>query len=57
MTTIEDVRRRAENDAKANGYYLNPDPKFLQDLLEGLLENEKRYGYSGTINPSKRHIK
>jgi ferredoxin-thioredoxin reductase catalytic subunit len=45
LTTIEDVRKRAENDAKANGYYLTPDQGMLQDLLEGLLKNEERYGY------------
>lgn len=45
MTNLEKVRQRAENDAKTYGYYLNPDPNFLQDLLEGLRKNEERYGY------------
>ncbi len=45
MTTLEDIKKRAENDAKARGYYLTPDPEQLQDLLEGLLKNEERYGY------------
>jgi len=27
------------------GYYLNPDPDFLMDLVEGLKRNEERYGY------------
>ena len=45
MTKLENVRNRAENDAKANGYYLIPDPELLQDLLEGLQKNEERYGY------------
>ena len=45
MTTLENVRKRAENDAKANGYYLAPDPELLQDLLEGLQKNEERYDY------------
>jgi ferredoxin-thioredoxin reductase catalytic subunit len=45
MITPEKVRRRAESDAKARGYYLNPDPDFLRDLLEGLKRNEERYGY------------
>ena len=45
MTTLENVRKRAESDAKSYGYYLNPDPEFLQDLLEGLVKNEERYGY------------
>jgi ferredoxin-thioredoxin reductase catalytic subunit len=45
LTTLEEVRRRAENDARTYGYYLHPDPKFLKDLLEGLKRNEERYGY------------
>ncbi len=45
MTNIENVRKRAESDAKANGYYLTPDTELLQDLLEGLQKNEERYGY------------
>lgn len=45
MISIEKVRQRAEADAKTYGYFLNPDPEFLQDLLEGLKQNEERYGY------------
>lgn len=45
MTTIEEVRQRAESDARTSGYYLNPDPDFLKDLLEGLKANEERYGF------------
>ncbi len=45
MITLERVRQRAESDAKTFGYYLHPDPQFLQDLLEGLKKNEERYGY------------
>ncbi|MEM2106027.1 MAG: ferredoxin-thioredoxin reductase catalytic domain-containing protein [Candidatus Bathyarchaeia archaeon] len=45
MTTLEEVRRRAENDAKTHGYYLNPNEEFLKELLEGLKRNEERYGY------------
>ena len=45
MITLEKVRQRAESDAKTYGYYLNPNQKFLQDLLEGLRSNEERYGY------------
>jgi ferredoxin-thioredoxin reductase catalytic chain len=44
-TTIDAVHQRAESDARSRGYYLSPDPKFLQDLLEGLKTNEDRYGY------------
>jgi len=45
MITLEKVRQRAESDAKTYGYHLNPDQKFLADLLEGLKQNEERYGY------------
>jgi len=45
LISLEKVRQRAEADAKTHGYYLNPDPEFLQDLLEGLKRNEERYGY------------
>jgi len=43
--TIEKIKERAEIDAKRNGYYLNPDPKFLKSLLDGLKKNETRYNY------------
>ena len=39
------MRQRAEADARTYGYYLHPDPEFLNDLLEGLGRNEERYGY------------
>jgi ferredoxin-thioredoxin reductase catalytic subunit len=45
LITLDKVRQRAESDAKTYGYYLNPDLKFLQDLLEGLKKNEERFGY------------
>ncbi len=45
MTSLEKTRQRAESDAKTYGYFLNPDPDFLKDLLEGLKRNEERYGY------------
>jgi len=45
LITLEKVRQRTESDAKTYGYFLNPDPEFLQNLLEGLRENEERYGY------------
>jgi len=45
LTTLEQVRKRAENDAKTYGYYLTSDKEILQDLLEGLQRNEERYGY------------
>ena len=45
MITLEIVQRRAESDAKTHGYFLNPNSSFLKDLLEGLRQNEERYGY------------
>ena len=45
MTTIEQVRKRVEADAKTYGYYLTPQPDLLQMFLEGLKVNEDRYGY------------
>jgi ferredoxin-thioredoxin reductase catalytic subunit len=45
LITLEKVQQRAEADAKTYGYYLNPDPEFLYDLIEGLKQNEERYGY------------
>ena len=45
MINNDDVKRRAERDAKSRGIHLTPDEKLLQDLLEGLKTNEERYGY------------
>jgi len=45
LTTLEEVRRKAEADAKTFGYYLTPQPELLQGFLEGLKTNEDRYGY------------
>jgi ferredoxin-thioredoxin reductase catalytic chain len=45
LITIDQVRRRAESDAKTNGSYLIPDADLLQGFLEGLKTNEERYGY------------
>ena len=45
MITLEKVRLRAEADARTNGSYLNPDSAFLNDLFEGLKQNEDRYEY------------
>lgn len=45
MITLEKVRQRAEADARTNGCYLNPNSQFLNDLFDGLKQNEERYGY------------
>ena len=39
------MKQRAELDARAHGYLLNPDPEFLRALVEGLAVNEERYSY------------
>jgi ferredoxin-thioredoxin reductase catalytic chain len=45
LITLEQVRKRAEVDAKTYGYYLTPQPDLLQMFIEGLKVNEDRYGY------------
>ena len=45
MITLEQVRKRAEADAKTYGYYLTPQADLLQMFIEGLKTNEDRYGY------------
>jgi ferredoxin-thioredoxin reductase catalytic chain len=45
MTSIDDVKRRAQQDAESRGIHLTPDEKLVQSLLEGLKTNEERYGY------------
>ena len=36
---------RLKQEAEANGYRLNPDREFTLRLVQGLVENGKRYGY------------
>ena len=36
---------RLKKEAEEAGYHLNPDRNFALRLIQGLLENEKRYGY------------
>jgi ferredoxin-thioredoxin reductase catalytic subunit len=45
LKNLDQVKQRAESDAKTYGYYLNPDSSMLQTLLAGLKKNEERYGY------------
>ena len=44
-STIDQLRLRAEADAKTSGCYIVPDKELLQGFLEGLQTNEQRYGY------------
>ncbi|MCX6004493.1 MAG: ferredoxin:glutaredoxin reductase [Chloroflexi bacterium] len=46
--TQEEIERsytRFKKDADSGGYHLNPDMEFTKGLINGLLVNEKRYGY------------
>ncbi|MBD3235877.1 MAG: ferredoxin:glutaredoxin reductase [Candidatus Eisenbacteria bacterium] len=42
---IERLHERLAREAEEGGYHLNPDREFTRDLVEGLLVNERRYGY------------
>jgi ferredoxin-thioredoxin reductase catalytic chain len=42
---VDRLYERLKKEAESSGYYLNPDVKFAKDLIQGLLVNEKRYGY------------
>jgi ferredoxin-thioredoxin reductase catalytic chain len=44
----EEVQRlfeRLDKEAESAGYHLNPNREFTLGLIEGMLVNEKRYGY------------
>lgn len=45
MTLREEILQRAKRDARTHGYALNPNPAILDPLLEGLQQNDARYGY------------
>lgn len=48
MPSAEEVDRtykRLDKEAESAGYHLNPDVSFTKDLIQGLLINERRYGY------------
>jgi ferredoxin-thioredoxin reductase catalytic subunit len=42
---IDRLYKKLRNEAESAGYHLNPDDAMTRRLLEGLLVNEKRYGY------------
>ena len=42
---IEREYARLEDTAEAGSYHLNPDIEFTKELVNGLLVNERRYGY------------
>jgi ferredoxin-thioredoxin reductase catalytic subunit/predicted Zn-ribbon and HTH transcriptional regulator len=45
LITLEQVRKRAEADAKTYGYFLTPQEDLREMFFEGLKTNEERYGY------------
>ncbi|MBE9506444.1 MAG: ferredoxin:glutaredoxin reductase [Chloroflexi bacterium] len=42
---VDVLYKRLDEEAEASGYHLNPDREFTWALVEGLLTNERRYGY------------
>jgi ferredoxin-thioredoxin reductase catalytic subunit len=42
---IEGLQKRLDREAESAGYHLNPDREFTLGLIQGLLVNERRYGY------------
>lgn len=42
---VERVFKKLDQEAEGAGYHLNPDKEFTLGLIEGMLVNERRYGY------------
>ncbi|MBI5000711.1 MAG: ferredoxin:glutaredoxin reductase [Euryarchaeota archaeon] len=42
---VERLRSKLDREAKAGGYSLSNDIDFVNDLVKGLIANERRYGY------------
>jgi ferredoxin-thioredoxin reductase catalytic subunit len=42
---VEKLYQELKKDAEAGGYHLNPDDQMVKELVNGLIVNEKRYGY------------
>ena len=42
---VERVFKKLDEEAESAGYHLNPDKEFTLGLIEGMLVNERRYGY------------
>ncbi len=43
--TLENVKKFAANAAEKNGWVLNPDPDFLESVVEGLYNTYLEFGY------------
>ena len=56
----DDIQRKyqvLDREAEEGGYHLNPDVRFTQNLLRGMLINEARYGYPACPCRLSRGIK
>jgi ferredoxin-thioredoxin reductase catalytic chain len=42
---VDRLYEQLKKDAEAGGYHLNPDVDFAKNLINGLIVNQKRYGY------------
>ncbi|MGD2249004.1 MAG: ferredoxin-thioredoxin reductase catalytic domain-containing protein [Candidatus Methanofastidiosia archaeon] len=42
---VDTLYKKLDREARQSGYYLNPDAGVTTELVQGLLINEKRYGY------------
>ena len=42
---VEKLFVRLDQEAESAGYHLNPDKAFTLGLIEGMLVNERRFGY------------
>ena len=45
MRTIEEMFDEMKKIAREEGYKFNPNKLELQDILQGMWDNEHRYGY------------
>jgi ferredoxin-thioredoxin reductase catalytic subunit len=45
MVDVDAFYEQLNKDTERRGYRLNPDVPFTKSLIEGLLVNDKRYGY------------
>lgn len=45
MSKNEEIKQRFIIEIKDKNCFLNPDESFTNDLIEGLITNEERYGY------------
>lgn len=42
---VDRLYARLHREAESGGYHLNPDAELTKELVQGLLTNERRYGY------------